>query len=325
MDINKLRDAFADKKPAKTQNNFSNAQSDYYPFWQMPVDSQAIVRFLPDKNEENPRGFLVEKRMHELTVNGKTRKVPCNYMYGDKCPICEASQTFYQSGDETNGKKYWRKISYIAQALVLEDPIPAPSPLPEGYEAPLGTVKLLSITYTLYKIIKDAFESGEMDVPPFFYDEGTNFIIKKDQQGDHASYVLSKFSRRSDNLDPEVVEYVKEQIKDLSDVLPKAYSYEKLQALLDADLTGKPYQDENSDKPASSAPTASASSRVAEALASKPAAPTAKEEAPADKPAAEEKPAAPTAAEDASARGNSIVEQIKRKREAQLAAAAAAE
>ncbi len=321
MDINKLRNAFADKKAPKSQTPFNNAQSDYYPFWQMPVDSQAIVRFLPDKNAENPRGFLVEKRMHELTVNGKTRKVPCNYMYGEKCPICEASQTFYQSGDEVNGKKYWRKISYIAQALVLEDPIPAPSPLPEEYVAPIGTVKLLSITYTLYKIIKDAFESGELDVPPFFFEDGTNFIIKKDQQGDHASYVLSKFSRRSDTLDPEVVEYVETQMKDLSTVLPKAYSYDKLQALLDADLTGKPYEDDNSEKQ-SSAPTTSASARVAEALAAKPTPAPAQPEAEKDDTPAPTKQAA---LEDATSKGNSIVEQIKRKREAQLAAQAAKE
>lgn len=321
MDINKLRNAFADKKPTGNFNT-NNLQNDYYPFWNIPDGSQAIVRFLPDANSENPRGFMVEKRMHELTINGKTKKVPCNYMHGEKCPICEASKAFYAAGDKVNGKKYWRKVSYVAQALVLEDPIAPPSPLPEGWESPVGAVKLLSITHTLYNIIKDTFESGELETPPFFYEDGTNFVIKKDTQGDYPSYVLSKFSRRSDTLDPEVVEFVETQIKDLATVLPKQLGYDKLQAMLDADLNGTAYEDESTSRDDSA--STSISARVQQALKPAPQVEEQHEvEASAPPVSSTPAPTAPSATQDATARGNSIVDQIKRKREAQQAAAAA--
>jgi hypothetical protein len=312
MDINQLRAAFGGNE--NKNENGSNYQNDYYPFWFMPVDSQAVIRFLPDANESNKMGFLVEKRMHELTINGQKRKVPCLYPHEGKCPICDASKSFYDAGDETNGKKYWRKQSYVAQALVMENPIAVGEGDQQLKEDPVGKVKLVSITYTLYKIIKDAFESGELDEPPFFFDGGTNFIIKKDKQGDYASYVLSNFSRKSTDLTDAEVEVCQENMRDLSTALPKPYTYEKLQAMLEADMTGTEYVDpDKQDNAGQAAPSQTPAETPAQAETSAPEAAPAKTEA-APEPTPESEAPASTG-DSAQDRARAAIEAVKRQRQ----------
>ena len=71
----------------------------------MKNGEQAIIRFLPDKNQDNPLGFLVEKLSHALTINGERKTVPCLRMYGEDCPICAVSSAYYKDEDKENGKK----------------------------------------------------------------------------------------------------------------------------------------------------------------------------------------------------------------------------
>lgn len=228
LTLEQLKSAF--KSPEKTEG--TNLPNNYYPFWDMPVGQQATIRFLPDANTNNPLGFLVEKSMHTLTINGERKSVPCLKMYDQECPICKVSSAYYKAEDKVNGKKYWRKKQYIAQALVIEDPL---APDAQG-DTHVGKVRFISIGYQLYKIIKDAFESGDLEEIPYAYKGGTNFIIKKDDQGGHASYILSKFSRRSTDLSAEVLESI--TLTDLSTLLPKNPGVEKVEEMLEADLTG---------------------------------------------------------------------------------------
>lgn len=234
MSLDQLRAAF--KKPESTTSNLPN---NYYRFWDMKVGQQADLRFLPDANVENSMGFLVEKKSHILNVNGNKKTVPCLSMYGEECPVCKVSQEYYKHDDKVNGKKYWRKVQYLAQALVIDNPVP----VKDGDTDPQGQVRLVSLGYSLYKIIKDAFESGELDEVPFDYDNGTNFLIKKDQQGEYASYTLSKFARKETSLDDDTIAMCQEAMVDLSTVLPKNPGYEKVEAMLEADLTGGSYSD----------------------------------------------------------------------------------
>lgn len=233
--MEELRAAF--NKPTFEGPKFTN---NYYPFWEMNPNESAIVRFLPDKNQENPLGFIIEKKQHKLTINGKERKVPCLEMYGEKCPICQLSREYYKAKDEVNGKKYYRTIQYIAQALIVENPLP----VTEEEGDPTGKVKLIAMGKQIYKNIKDTFESGELDELPYDYERGTDFIIKKDKQGEHASYSLSKFSRRERALDEDTIANI--ELVELRSVLPKNPGLEKVQALLEADMTGEAYNgDEN--------------------------------------------------------------------------------
>lgn len=217
----------------------SNLPNNYFPFWNMKDGEQATVRFLPDANQENPFGFLVEKLNHTLIINGDKRKVPCLKMYGDDCPICRVSSAYYKDNDKDNGKKYWRQKQHLAQALIIEDPLAPDADTGENSE---GKVKLLALGYQLFEVIKNEFESGELDDMPFLLEGGTNFVIKKTKQGEHSTYAVgSRFTRKSTDLTADQIAMVQEHMIDLSSVLPKKPELVKVEGMLEAALTGGSY------------------------------------------------------------------------------------
>lgn len=222
----------------KNDQGTEGNQNNYLPFWNMEVGEQVTVRFLPDANEDNPTGFIVEKLMHVLEINGEKKSVPCLKMYGEDCPICKVSAAFYKKDDKANGKKYWRKKQYITQALIIDDPLPADKDTGETH---VGKVRFLALGNKIYDSIKDAFESGDLDDSPDLFQGGTNFVIKKRQQGDYADYSRSSFVKRPSDLDDETIAHVKEAMVDLSTLLPKHPTLEKVEAMLQAALTGSEY------------------------------------------------------------------------------------
>jgi hypothetical protein len=234
LSLEQLRSAF--KKDTKTEGGGN--QNNYFPFHKMQMGESATVRFLPDADKSNPMGFLVEKRSHKLKINGQDRTIPCLTTYGDECPICKVSAAYYKADDKTNGKKYWRKLQYTAQVLVVDSPI-APE---AGEQAANGQVKLMTINPQLYKVIKEAFESGDLENIPYQYDVGTNFIIKKDQQGEYASYIMSKFAKRETALDDDTIVFVEAAIKELSTTLPRKPERAEIEAMLEAEMTGSEYK-----------------------------------------------------------------------------------
>jgi len=243
LTIEQVRTAF------KQKENENSRPNNYYPFWTMPEGASATIRFLPDANPDNPMGFLVEKIMHTLTINGENKSVPCLKMYGEECPVCKVSSAYYKEGDKVNGKKYWRKKQHLTQVQVVEDPTPPDQETGENHE---GKVRFLAIGYQLFNILKEAFESGELDIVPYAFKGGTNFVIKKSKQGDHASYVVgSKFSRRSTDLTDDEIAEVKDHMIDLSTLLPQHPGVEKVEAMLEAALTGAEFSDGGSSTPAS--------------------------------------------------------------------------
>lgn len=220
----------------KADNDGNNLPNNYYPFWRMNDGEAATVRFLPDANKDNPFGFMVEKLMHTLEINGENKSVACLKMYEEDCPICKVSSEYYKKDDKTNGKKYWRKKQYITQALVIEDPLPADDTTEETH---VGKVRFLTLGYQVYNVIKEAFESDELDEVPFAYNGGCDFIIKKSKQGDYSTYAVgSRFARKSSNLTEEQLAVVEDNLGDLSDLLPKNPGVDKVQGMLEAALTG---------------------------------------------------------------------------------------
>lgn len=238
LSIEQLKAAF--KTPERPEG--TGMPNNYFPFWNMKVGEQAVIRFLPDSNSENPLGFLVEKVMHNLEINGERKSVPCLSMYGEDCPICAVSSAYYKADDKANGKKYWKKKQHIAQALIVEDPLPANEETQETHE---GKVRYVALGYQLFNVIKEAFESGELDEVPFAYDGGCNFIIKKTQQGEYSTYAVgSKFARKSSDLDEDIVANL--ELIELETLLPKNPGREKVETMLEAALTGAEYSDDDS-------------------------------------------------------------------------------
>ena len=239
LTIDQLNAAF------KKEESKGSRPNNYYPFWNMKEGEQAIVRFLPDADAENSMGFMVEKLMHTLTINGDKKSVPCLKMFEEDCPICKVSSAYYKAEDKTNGKLYWRKKQHIVQALVVEDPLPADSDSGETHE---GKVRFIAIGYQLFNIIKETFESGELDEIPYAYDGGCDFIIKKTKQGDYPTYAVgSRFARKSTDLSEDQVAFATDNMVNLSTLLPQHPGLEKVEAMLEAALTGTSYNDESGE------------------------------------------------------------------------------
>jgi len=217
--------------------------NNYFPFWKMKEGERAVIRFLPDKNPENPRGFLAQKVMHVLEINGEKKSVPCLSMYGEDCPICKASQDFYKvEGKESpNGKKYWKKKQHIAQAIVLEDPLPADEKTGETH---VGRVRYIALGFQLWQIIQNAFKSSEtLESIPYNFDDGYDFIIQKDKGPKYPTYQLnSKFRARQRALTEDELAIAAEGMSDLAALLPKHPGREKVEEMLHAALTGANYQ-----------------------------------------------------------------------------------
>lgn len=294
----------ADTKP---QGGGNRNNGKYYPFWDMPTNQRCVVRFLPDLNEDNPRGFLVEKVFHNLTINGQRETVPCLSMYDEDCPICKLSQDYYKAKDETNGKKYWRKKQYVAQAIVVEDPIAADAATGETHA---GKVRFFALGFQIHNIIKDAFASEDdpLESIPYEFNDGYDFVIKKTEKGGYADYTVgTKFLSKQRALSEEEIAEVSEGMVDLTTLLPKNPGIEKVQALLNADLNGGTVAaDDESFEQAN--PAAKQSFTVA---APKPAAPAAKPAAPV---------AESTSVGDSSV--DSMLETIRKRRAAAAANAA---
>lgn len=219
----------------------------FFNFWKAEMDTVSTVRFLPDSDEENPMGFLVENLAHELVINGKREKVPCLKMYGQECPICTLSQGYYdeKSADhnEALGKKYYRKKSYIGQVIVMESPI-------EHDQEQL--VKLIEFGPAVFKQIQAAFQSGDLEEAPFELKGGYNFRIKKTKSGEYASYTTSSFAPKQTDVGDDVIE--KLNLFNLADYRTAAISRDQLEAMLVADQTGGQYGDASAAaaKPAAS-------------------------------------------------------------------------
>ena len=257
MSLAALKGAFS--TPETTGNNNSN-NNNYYPFWDMAVGQRAVIRFLPDLNDDNVRGFLIEKVTHKLTVNGKARTVPCLDMYGEECPVCKVSQDYYKAKDEVNGKKYWKKRQYIAQALIVEDPLPANEETGENHA---GKVRAISLGFQIYNIIKEAFGSDELEAIPYDFREGYDFIIKKTEQGQYATYTVgTKFANKQRALTDEELAVVEEGMIDLSTLLPQNPGEDYIRTRLNADLNGETL-DDGSGAPAPQRPAAQKAAPVA--------------------------------------------------------------
>lgn len=241
MTMAQLRAQYGAPEGQRAEGTFTN---NYYPFWNMKTGQRCVIRFLPDRDGNNSRGFMVEKVFHNLTIAGARKSVPCLSMYGDDCPICKISQEYYKAKDEVNGKKYWKKKQYIAQALIIEDPLDADK---ETGETHAGKVRYITLSYQIYNIIKEAFASEDdpLEGVPYDVEEGYDFIIKKTEQGQYASYATgTKFHSKQRALGEDELVVVEAGMTELKSLLPKSPGLEKVQAMLNADLNGEDYTEE---------------------------------------------------------------------------------
>jgi len=233
--------AFLDKK--KQKNSSKKFNPDIYPFWLIEPGQEATVRILP--GEGNELWPFVDKLDHKLSINGKTQNIPCPSMYGEKCPICELAQEYYrEEGDESeNGKYYYRDSINLAKALVIEDPL---SPDPDTGENYQGKVVTLRLGFQIMQKITEEISRLDEDEPlPWDLENGTNFIIKPIKQGKYKKYDIgSGFARRSSPIPKEYIKNL--EIIDLDTLLPEVKSYDEINEILEAHISGGGTSNEDS-------------------------------------------------------------------------------
>ena len=158
------------KLAAQDQRQTGTRETDnaIYAFWNIPNDTTATMRFLPDGDESNTF-FWQERQMIRMPFPGVkgqdeakpvTVNVPCIEMWGETCPVhAEIRPWFKDPALEDIGRKYWKKRSYIFQGFVVNNPL-------EGDANPENPIRRFVINPSIYKIIKAALMDPEMENLP---------------------------------------------------------------------------------------------------------------------------------------------------------------
>jgi hypothetical protein len=235
LDISALRAAFKKKESEGGEGN-TGFWDKFYPFYKMDFEQTVDFRFLPDLDEENPLGFIVENKYHELLINGKKKRIACAKMYGESCACCEHSQKYYDEGDEKMGKSFWRKVDYIVQGLIISTPFDYP------VKADENPVRMLSIGPKLYKVIEAKIVKGDLDEMPYDMVNGYNFRINKTKQGEYADYTTSDFARKSTAIPEQFLTHL--EMYDLKNFRYGHIEREQMEAMIEAFLTGRSYEAE---------------------------------------------------------------------------------
>ena len=195
-----------------------------YPHWNIQEGSEAVIRFLPDKDQGNTF-FWTERNMIKLPfagIKGQTDsrpiqvQVPCMEMYGKTCPVLtEVRPWFKDKSMEDMGRKYWKKKSYIFQGFVIQNPLTEDA-------VPENPIRRFIIGPQIFNIIRSALLDPEMEELPTDYVKGVDFRINKTTKGGYADYSTSKWSRRERALDEtERAAIDKFGLHNLSDYRPK--------------------------------------------------------------------------------------------------------
>ena len=205
--------------------NQTAGDNQIYAHWDIPEDSTAKLRFLPDQDPNNAF-FWVERLMINLSFSGVkgqpeskpfTMKVPCMEMWGESCPVLTEVRPWYKQGDpelEKLASKYWKKRSYLFQGFVREDPA--------NGEVPENPIRRFVITPTLFNIIKAALMDDEIEELPTDYENGLDFHITKLAGGQWPDYKTSKWARKESALTEAELAAIEEHgLYDLKEFLPK--------------------------------------------------------------------------------------------------------
>ena len=232
------------RKGGDSQTGGDNA---IYAHWNIPENTTARVRFLPDANDKNSF-FWVERLMIKLPFAGVKGQadskpiivqVPCVEMYGDACPVLAEVRTWFKDpAMEEMGRKYWKKKSYLFQGFVRDNPI-------GDDKTPENPIRRFVISPQIFNLIKNALMDPEMENLPTDYAAGLDFNIKKTSKGGYADYSTSTWARKESSLTAQEAEAIESHgLHSLNDFLPKKPSEVELKVIkemFEASVDGQPY------------------------------------------------------------------------------------
>jgi hypothetical protein len=266
-----------------SDNNRTGGDNSIYPFWNLKEGEEALLRFLPDGNQDNTF-FWAERAMIKLPFAGIkgeaeskqiTVQVPCMEMYGETCPILtEVRPWFKDPALEDMGRKYWKKRSYIFQGFVVEDGL-------KETDTPENPIRRFIIGPQIFTSIRAALVDPELEDLPTDLVHGLDYRMKKGSKGGYADYSTSSWARRERPLsDAENAAIQTHGLFNLSDFLPKKPTDVELKVMkemFEASVDGEAYDMErwgqyfkpagmsqNTGDPNKSTPKASAPAPVAQ-------------------------------------------------------------
>jgi hypothetical protein len=267
----------------KGGNRKGGGDNAIYAFWNIPENSTATIRFLPDGNTANDF-FWLERQMIRIPFSGVkggdesravTVNVPCVEMWGQECPIHKEIRPWFKDPSmEDMARKYWKKRSYLFQGFVNESPFAEDS-------TPENPVRRFIINSSIYKIISSALMDPDFgENLPTDFDMGTDFRITKTQKGQYADYSTSNWARKERSLDQAERDAIATHgLHDLNDFMPKKPDEASLNAIFEmfeSSVEGELYDPERfADyyRPYGvDAPSSTSGARPAEAPAEAPAA-----------------------------------------------------
>lgn len=228
-----------------------NRDNAIYPHWNIPENTTATIRFLPDGNSNNDF-FWLERQMIKIPFSGVKGgdeskpvivQVPCVEMWGQECPIHKEIRPWFKDNSmEVLARKYWKKKSYLFQGLVVDSPI-------SEEETPENPIRRFTISPQIYKIISAALMDPDFgENLPTDYDGGTDFRVTKTQKGQYADYSTSNWARKERSLTQEERDIIAEHgLFDLNDFMPKKPNEEEMSAifnLFEASVDGELYDPE---------------------------------------------------------------------------------
>ena len=244
----RARLAAQEHKPASNNQQMGGLT---YPHWKIDEGSQAILRFLPDANQDNPF-FWVERAMIRLPFTGikggdskeTVVQVPCVEMYSESevCPILsEVRPWFKDKSLEDMGRKYWKKRTFVFQGFVHQDPI-------NEEEKPENPIRKFMISPQIFTIIKASLMDPEMEDLPTDYNNGLDFRVTKTSKGGYADYSTSTWSRKESALTEEERQTIESfGLNDLSSFLPPKPNEVELKIIhemFEASVDGQQYDPE---------------------------------------------------------------------------------
>lgn len=232
---------------SKQGGNNSGGDRAIYPHWNMGEGQSAVLRFLPDGNSKNTF-FWAERAMIKLPfvgIRGETDvkptmvQVPCVEMWGESCPILNEVRTWFKDKSlEDQGRRYWKKRSYVFQGFVRENPI--------GDDVtPENPIRRFIIGPQIFQTIKSALMDPDMEELPTDFAAGLDFRVTKTSKGGYADYSTSKWARKESPLTEAEAEAIQKfGLFDLAAFLPKRptdVEMKVMQEMFEASVNGESY------------------------------------------------------------------------------------
>jgi len=236
-----IRAKLAEQEDRKSSYGNKKSNNEVYPFWNIADGSTALVRFLPDGDDNNIM-FWKDRQIIKIPFDYEGKEVevqvPCMDMYGKKCFITEEIKPWWNDDDLMPlARKYYKKRSYIFQGFVVNNPL-------EGDECETP-IRRFVINKSIFDIIKASLLDADMEDSPVDFDAGRDFKITKTKKGKYADYTTSAWSMKSRSLsDEERAAIVEPGLHNLNDFLPNEPNEEQLVAIkemFEASVNGDPY------------------------------------------------------------------------------------